>query len=155
MEPGKRWIAGVTAAIAANSSGSAAAIAAGSKVPNRSTTFAGTRNACSIGYCWSSIIAASNAKGVTRSRIWSAAGSPVMWSPMGTRVPHPLRGCEHPASWAPAQPRSWGANWLSVSSAPCGSRTRAERVQASSAVETHRAPERLDGRHGTRRGRPR
>ena len=38
-------------AIAANSWGSAAAIASGSNVPRRSRTLAGPRKACSIGYC--------------------------------------------------------------------------------------------------------
>ena len=51
MEPGKRWIAGVIAAKSANLAGSAAAIAPGSSEPKRSFTFAGPRNACSIGYC--------------------------------------------------------------------------------------------------------
>ena len=49
-------MAGGVDAIAANSSGSAAAIASGSTVPKRSSTLAGPRKACSIGYCWSSIM---------------------------------------------------------------------------------------------------
>ena len=93
IEPGNRWMAGVVAAMAANSSGSAAAIAAGSKVPNRSATLAGPRNACSIGYCWSSIIPASSANGDS-SRILSAAASPVIWMGMRPSCPTTARGVE-------------------------------------------------------------
>src|SRR6478735_8789199 len=78
IEPGNRWIAGGVEQRAVNASGSAAAIRAGSRVPNRSSTFAGPRNACSIGYCWSSIIPTSSANG-SSVRTWSAAASPVMW----------------------------------------------------------------------------
>src|SRR5262245_60026055 len=65
----------------ANSSGSAAAIAGGSMETNRSSTFAGPRKACSIGYCWSSIMPTRSANGDS-SRTASAFGSPVMWKPM-------------------------------------------------------------------------
>src|SRR4051812_24942525 len=68
---------------ALKSSGSAAAIAAGSMLPNRSSTLAGPRNACSIGYCWSSIIPTRRANG-SSVRTWSAASSPVMWMAMGS-----------------------------------------------------------------------
>ena len=78
MEPGNRWIAGGVEHNRASSSGSAAAIAAGSIEPNRSSTLCGPRNACSMGYCWSSIIPTSRANGES-VRTLSAAGSPVMW----------------------------------------------------------------------------
>ena len=57
-------MAGGVAHRSANDSGSAAAMAAGSRVPNRSSIFAGPRNACSIGYCWSSSIPMSRANGI-------------------------------------------------------------------------------------------
>src|SRR6478735_201125 len=94
IEPGKRWIAGGVEAIAANSSGSAAAIASGSTVPKRSRTFAGPRKACSIGYCWSSIMPTRSANAES-SRTLSAAGSPVIWKPMGPSCP----------TWAPPRGR--------------------------------------------------
>src|SRR6478736_8739694 len=90
IEPGKRWMAGGVDAIAANSSGSAAALASGSTVPKRSRTFAGPRKACSIGYCWSSIMPTRSANAES-SRTLSAAGSPVIWKPMGPSCP----------TWAP------------------------------------------------------
>src|SRR6478609_1074603 len=94
IEPGKRWMAGGVDAIAANSSGSAAAIASGSTVPKRSRTFAGPRKACSMGYCWSSIMPTSSANAES-SRTLSAAGSPVIWKPMGPSCPtYALRGLE-------------------------------------------------------------
>ena len=68
---GNRWTAGGVAHIVANSSGSAAAIAAGSSVPKPVEHLAGPRNACSIGYCWSSIIPTSSANG-SSVRTWSA-----------------------------------------------------------------------------------
>src|SRR5215218_5792850 len=72
-------MAGGVAQRSAKLSGSAAAIAAGSRVPNRSLILAGPANARSIGNCWSSIIPASRANG-SSLRIWSAAGSWVICS---------------------------------------------------------------------------
>src|SRR3954468_19985553 len=72
---------------AANPSGSAAAIAAGSIVPNRVSTLCGPRKACSMGYCWSSIIPTSRANGLALST-WSASGSPVMWMAMTAILTH-------------------------------------------------------------------
>ena len=71
---------------AVNSSGSAAAIAAGSSVPNRASTFSGPRNACSMPYCWSSIIPTSGAKACSSSTR-SAVGSLAMWKPMPSSSP--------------------------------------------------------------------
>ena len=51
IEPGNRWIAGGTLQSALNSSGSAAAMAAGSRVPNRLSTLYPPRKACSMPYC--------------------------------------------------------------------------------------------------------
>src|SRR4249919_3663922 len=70
IDPGNRWIAGGVEHSALN--------AAGSELPNRSSTFAGPRKACSIGYCWSSIIPTSSAKGLPSSTA-SAWASPVIW----------------------------------------------------------------------------
>ena len=75
----------------ANSSGSAAAIALGSIDPNRVSTLCGPRNACSIGYCWSSIIPTSSANGLSVST-WSASASPVMWMAMSPSISQPRIG---------------------------------------------------------------
>ena len=63
IEPGNRCTAGGSAHSDANCSGSAAAICAGSRLPNRSRIFAGPANACSIGYCWSRSMPHSSANG--------------------------------------------------------------------------------------------
>src|SRR4051794_38541021 len=96
IDPGKRWIAGGVEQSALNSAGSAAAIADGSMLPNRSSTLAGPRNACSIGYCWSNIIPTNRANGLS-VRIWSACTSPVIWMGMSP-------SCLTPASPAQVQP---------------------------------------------------
>ena len=74
IDPGNRCTAGGTAHSAANASGSASATAAGSRVPNRSSTLAGPAKARSIGNCWSSIMPISSANGDASSTA-SAAGS--------------------------------------------------------------------------------
>src|SRR3954468_10350110 len=62
-------------------------MAAGAMEPNRVRTLWGARNACSIGYCWSSIIPTSSANGLSVST-WSASASPVMWMAMVVILTH-------------------------------------------------------------------
>src|SRR3954447_12085734 len=78
IDPGNRCTAGGSEHSEANCSGSAAAMSDGVRLPNRSRIFAGPRNACSMGYCWSSSMPRSNANGEP-SRTSSAFSSPVMW----------------------------------------------------------------------------
>src|SRR5665647_2664287 len=89
IEPGNRCTAGGVAHSAANSSGEASAIRAGSRPPIRSASLSGPAKAVSIGTCWSRSIPISRANG-SSSRRRSALGSPVIHSPIAPWC-HPRR----------------------------------------------------------------
>jgi hypothetical protein len=86
IEPGKRWMAGVVAAIAANSCGSAAAIAAGSK---RAEAISDLRRTAE-GVLHRILLVEHHSRQQGErglSRIVSAAASPVIWMATGPSCP--------------------------------------------------------------------